>query len=128
MSNDGYGVDGRGVEDVYLGHAVVDDERFAGSPGPFRNQRLMEHLFLDFEQFGNGGHDGHVLDRHRLVVVVGRFVRLELDVTDVQDGRQDGEDAPLGVVAETHHLHRLLQSRQLEVGVHRLTQIMIITL
>jgi len=111
----------------YLGHAVIDDERLARGPGSFGYQRLVEDLLLDFEQVGDDGNDGSVLDADRFIVMIGRLFRLELHVANVQDGRQDGEDPPLGLGAEADHLHRLFEPRQL-VTLVSLVQVVIVTL
>ena len=112
---------------VYLGHAVVDDERFSRSSRSFRDERLVQNFLFDSQQLSNGRHDGRVLDRHRLVVVVSRFLRLELDVADVQDGRQDGKHSSLRLAAKSHKLHRLFESRQFVTFI-RFIQIMVVAL
>lgn len=118
--------DGR-ADISYLWHTVVDDERLSGCSGTFGDERLVQNLLLDSQQLGDGGHDGRVLDRHRLVVIVRRFLRLELEIADVQDGRQDGKDAPLGLAAEANKLHRLFEPGQL-VALVTFVQIVVVAL
>lgn len=115
-----------------LRQSVVDDQRLAGRPRPFGRQRLHQRLLFDSEQFGDEGHHVRVLDADRLVVVVGGLARLELDVAEQQDGRQDREEASLFLRREPDHLHRLFQPRELVVlvdvleGQTRLVQVVVL--
>ncbi len=73
----------------------------------------MKDLFFDFKEMCNGCHNSNILDRDRLIVMIRRFLRLEFDVANVEDGRENGKNSTLSFRTESNHLHRLFQPGKL---------------